>query len=296
LDSVVREIEHLQPDIVHFVNKHMWNYLLILRLKLRRSLTATSWIHTFHDPIGHEGDAIQRGVLVYHKLIQRLLDAVIVHSEIALRQALDVLRPKCPIMRVPLGVQPWHEPKPIGQSATKRLLVFGRLNRYKGIEMYPQIFAQIHQLDPQIQITVAGKPSEEIDDHLLNRIAACPNVNLEDRYLDEDKVEGYFEDSALVLAPYTSMTQSGVLLDAFSNSRPVLAFAIEGMTEFIPPNMPTVYPFDINSYAQLAVDMVNNPVACSKAGREAWEFGRLRFTPASMADGLMRVYQAVRRT
>ncbi len=178
-------------------------------------------------------------------------------------------------------------------SATKRLLVFGRLNRYKGCEMYPEIFNEVHRLDPSVQIAVAGQPSEDLPNGLLDRIAACPNVNLESHFIEETAVDRYFREAALVLTPYTSMTQSGVLLDAFSSSRAVLAFQIDGMSEFLPSGGLTIAAFDTREYARVAVELVNDPVACARAGRDAWEFGRSRFTPASMAIDLARTYEDV---
>lgn len=291
LDTVIGRIHATKPDVIHFVNKHVWNYLLMQRLRLRR--LNVKWVHTFHDPIGHEGDSIQRGVIAYHKAVQRSLDAVVVHSTVAHTQVLEVLRPPCPVIMAPLGVTRWKEYQAVDSSESKNVLVFGRLNRYKGCEMYPEIFDEVHRLDPSIRITVAGQPSNDLPSGLLERIAHCPNVRLEGRFIEEHAVDRFFRKAALVLTPYTSMTQSGVLLDAFSNSRTVLAFQIGGMKEFLPADAPTVSCFDTREYARSIVEFVNDPIAQARAGRNAWEFGRARFTPASMAAELARTYDRV---
>ncbi len=64
------------------------------------------------------------------------------------------------------------------------------------------------------------------------------------------------------------MTQSGVLLDAFSNSRTVLAFQIGGMKEFLPADAPTVSCFDTREYARSIVEFVNDPIAQARAGAQ----------------------------
>lgn len=291
LDIVIELIQRVRPDVVHFVNKHAWNYLLLQQVRWRG--IRTRWVHTFHDPIGHQGDSVQRGVVAYHKVVQRQLDAIIVHSETARSQTQQVLRPKCLVARSPLGLKRWKDYETAGPRASKRALVFGRLNLYKGCKMYPDIFNEVHRLDPSIEITVAGQPSKDVTDELLTRIAACPNVRLDDHFIEEHAVERYFREAALVLTPYTSMTQSGVVLDAYSHSRPILAFHIDEMREFLPQRTNAVSPFDTSEYARALVELLNNPADCHKAGREAWEFGREQFSPSSMAAGFAAVYEAV---
>lgn len=288
LDSILEKIEQIRPDVIHFVNKHVWNYLLRMRAGWRR--ISAKWVHTFHDPIGHEGDAVRRGVILYHKLIQRQLDAIVVHSQVAHSQTRTVLRPRCLVVQAPLGEKQWADYQPLAEGCAKRALVFGRLNPYKGCEMYPAIFGEIYRLDPEIHIVVAGKPSKELGESLLASIAECPNVTLEAGFIDEERLPAYFNNAAIVLTPYTSMTQSGVLLDAFKRSRTVVAFDIPGMDEFLPSSARKAKAFDTQEYARLVVDLANSPEACEEAGRDAWEFGRERFAPAAMARAFAGTY------
>jgi glycosyltransferase involved in cell wall biosynthesis len=291
LERIVALIEGEQPDVIHFVNKHVWNYLLLRRAKWRGS--KAKWVHTFHDPIGHHGDSVQKGVIAYHKVIQRDLSAVIVHSETARSQTINVLRPKCRVERVPLGEKRWRDHETIDPCATKRALVFGRLNFYKGCQMYPEIFAEVHRLDPTIRITVAGQPSKDLPADLVRSIAACPNVEFDGHFIADEDIERYFRSASIVLTPYTSMTQSGVVLDAYRHSRPILPFDIDAMREFLPGGANTVPSFDTHAYARALVELLNDPEACNRAGRAAWEFGREQFSPAAMAAGFAAVYAAV---
>lgn len=291
LDRVIELIERERPDVIHFVNKHVWNYLLLRRV--RRRGVNVKWVHTFHDPIGHHGDSVQKGVIAYHKVIQRELDAVIVHSETARSQTSDVLRPKCLVNRVPLGEKRWKDYAGIGTAAAKHALVFGRLNLYKGCQMYPEIFGEVHRLDPTIRITIAGQPSKDLPADLIGQISACPNVQFDGRFIAEQEIENYFRAASIVLTPYTSMTQSGVVLDAYCHSRSILPFGIDGMREFLPQGAKAVTPFDTHEYARTLVELLNDPQACARAGRAAWEFGREQFAPASMASGFAAVYDAV---
>lgn len=284
LDELVNYIVEAKPGIIHFTNKHTWNYFLLLKLK--KKLPEAVYVHTFHDPIGHEGDSVQKGVILYHKLVQRHLDGVVVHSEIAKKQALERLKTKCSVFQVPLGEKPW---KPFAPSAcdNKEVLIFGRLNPYKGIKYYSSIFEELYQIDSSVHVTVAGKAANEVDADVLQKFAKKPNCSLVNSFIDESDIDSYFERAGVVLVPYTSITQSGVILDAYSRSRAVVAFDIPGMAQYVPDRENRIKPFDCRAFAQRAVSLLGD----KQAAKNAWSFGKDRFSPDKMAQAVADVYK-----
>lgn len=221
-----------------------------------------------------------------------MLDAVITHSPIAERQTLKELRPSCRVFRVPLGVTAWKSYSP-PKSDKKTALIFGRLNPYKGCEMYPSILRAIRDRDPDIVVTVAGKASSQISDDLLRQIDEAPNARLTEGFVAEAEVERYFQDSSVVLTPYTSMTQSGVMLDAYSNSKPVIAFDIEGASDAVLTPETIVDAFDIEAYADRVVKVLADPDLLGDLSLRSWELGRSSFSTEAMAAGLQEVYAEV---
>ena len=280
-----------RPDVIHFMSKHTWNYFLIN--SLRKLIPGVRILHTFHDPIGHSGDSIQRGVILYNKVIQRRLDAIVVLSEIAERQVHELLKPGCPVLRVSLGE---CDPRDYLQpSQDKKCLVFGRLNAYKGLDLYPEILRHLYEIDPDVRVTIAGKPGDGVSKTLLDEIAELPNVDAYYGFVEENDLDFYFSQSDLVLAPYTSITQSGVIMDAYSHSRCVLAFDIDGIAEFIPNSALRVPAYDCLRYAETIASVLARPDELLKLSYEAWAFGEDNFTPAIMAASLAEAYKAVAR-
>lgn len=297
LKAIKGEVEKLadiacemNPDIVHFTNKHTWNYFLLLRL--RRRLPNAMFLHTFHDPVGHEGDSVQKAVVVYHKLVQRLLNGIIVHSDKAQEQTEKQLRPKCPVYQVPLGEKLWRAYSP-ADSACRNALVFGRLNPYKGLKHYPAILDELQRLDPSIHVTVAGKASDEVDDTLLEKIASRKNCTLLNRFIDDSEVDGFFCNAGVVLVPYTSITQSGVILDAYSRSRPVVAFDIPGIAQFVSEQECLAPTFDCANYAEKVRNILNDSELRERISRAFWEFGRKNFSPERMAAATAESYMRI---
>ena len=290
LNKIVQMAIEIDPDVIHFINKHTWNYFLIRMLK--KQLPETKFIHTFHDPVGHEGDSVQKGVVLYHKLVERLLDAIVVHSDIAKDQTLKLLKPMCPVFQVPLGEKPW---KPFNSApfGTKEVLIFGRLNPYKGLKYYPEILDELYSLDPGIHVTIAGKASDGIESSLLAEIGSKPNCTLTNRFVEDSDVDGYFERADIVLVPYTSITQSGVILDAYSRSRPVVSFDIPGMEQYVPDSENRVRAFDCAAFSRRVVELLSDGASCDRAALNAWNFGKNRFSPFKMAEATKKVYSEI---
>lgn len=287
--NLARQICQIEPDVVHFTNKHIWNYLLLRRLT--RELPEATFLHTFHDPIGHEGDSVQKGVVIYHKVIQRLLNGVIVFSDIAKAQTDEVLRPRCPVYQVPFGEKPWKDYSPI-EKLSHRVLAFGRLNSYKGVKFYPEIAEKLYEMAPEIEFVIAGKPSADIEQSTLDRLEKMPNVELHARFIEESEIDGFFENCDIVLMPYTSITQSGVVLDAFSRSRCVVAFDVKGMNQFVPVPELRIKPYDTDAYSSTAIYLERNLTRLNALSEELWSFGKDTFTVEAMASKLREVYRA----
>lgn len=281
-------IASLEPDVVHFLSKHTWNYLIAAQL---RRTTRARIVHTFHDPVGHAGDGIRGGVVLYNKLIQRHIDAVVVHSEQSLHEAVHRLGCVRPVHLAPLGILDRIEFSP-PDRISNQLLIFGRINPYKGPELMPPIADAILDLNPAISLLIAGKPSSGVSADLLTTIASKPNVVARFEEIPQQDIEGIFSSSDAVLITHTSITQSGVIADAYAHSRPIVCFDIPGIGEHLPPGHDAVPSFDVTAYAAAAVDLTSDLTALRTASAEAWSHGLAKYSSDLMADRLRDIYEA----
>lgn len=290
LRDVAERLREFDPHIVHFVSKHSWNYLLLLLL--RRVIPSAKILHTFHDPIGHQGDSVQKGVILYNRVIQRSLDGIVVLSDVAYRQTKEALRPSCPVYQVPFGEKPWRDYSPI-LKFRHRVLVFGRLNSYKGVRFYPEIAERLLVASPGTTLVIAGRPANDIDSEILERLSALPNVELHARYIDESEIDAFFDSCDFVLLPYTSITQSGVVLDAYSRSRCVIAFDIDGIRQFVFEDRVIVPSFDVQEFVERISTLESDLAVLNCVTRSAWEKGKDRFSLDASADALLRLYREI---
>jgi glycosyltransferase involved in cell wall biosynthesis len=114
-----------------------------------------------------------------------------------------------------------------------RLLFFGMIRPNKGVDVLLQALERL----PQCELTIAGAAEEP---HYLERIRRLVQqfppgrVTLIDRYVSADEVAALFDQSRLVILPYTNFTaQSGVLHDALAHGRPVVATDVGALGECV---------------------------------------------------------------
>ena len=70
-------------------------------------------------------------------------------------------------------------------------------------------------------------------DSLITRLKIEENVNIINRYLPNEELESYLTAADLVVLPYISASQSGILQLAFSSLTPVIVTDVGGLPEVV---------------------------------------------------------------
>jgi glycosyltransferase involved in cell wall biosynthesis len=106
-----------------------------------------------------------------------------------------------------------------------RVLFFGRVLPYKGLEYLLQAF---QQLDPnRFELVVAGEG--DVSGYALDR----PNVRTINRFITDQEMPALFLEAHAVVLPYVAASQSGVAYMAFAFGRPVIATRVGALAEVI---------------------------------------------------------------
>ena len=117
------------------------------------------------------------------------------------------------------------------------VLFFGHIRKYKGLEVLLQA-VKIAKEKVNFKLIVAGEfyDGEEKYRTLINELGISENVLLFDEFIPTEKVGMYFKASDVVILPYLSATQSGVIQICYNFDRPVIATRVGGLPEFIDEN------------------------------------------------------------
>jgi glycosyltransferase involved in cell wall biosynthesis len=238
--SVIRDIVHLIQRLnvryLYFESLHIWNVFIMLWCKKQIKVEA------IHDVIPHDGNIAMR---LCNQVTCALAEHVVLRNEKFFSTLLSQYHLRTDKV-TPIGL--WRSlPAETLPLCKGNFLCFGRIRRYKGFDLLEKIIA----LTPDITYQIVGAP-DEASKELVDKIKRFPNANVVDHEVSDDEMRQYFSDADWVILPYTSATQSGVIVDAYKFSRPVIAFevgaiceqVVNGVTGFLIPEG------DVEQFAQ----------------------------------------------
>ncbi|NJP04112.1 MAG: glycosyltransferase family 4 protein [Chloroflexaceae bacterium] len=228
LQKLALEIRSHRPDVVLYPMIDTWSCFLQWYLR------PIPGVVVVHDPTPHPG--------LFHGLVSLFERALIRQATrcITLSQSLvpDLVRQGVPqhmIDVIPMGMLSYYqaqarpESQAVLRSEAPVLLFFGRITAYKGLEVLLQAFAQLSQ-HHAVRLRIVGAGSLR---PYQSRLDGLQNVEIVNRWIGEEEVMGFFTPNSIVVLPYTSASQSGVIRIAASAGVPVIATNTGGLAEQI---------------------------------------------------------------
>ena len=182
-----------------------------------------------HDAHPHPGDRLRFRLLGQKKLLAgaEILFPLSSHVEAGLRrQGFGRNRQRI----VKLWLPPFSfgdTPPPFRHGGKPRLLCFGRLLPYKGLDLLADALALLGpELPFEIRICGEGPVSGA-----LARLRAIEGVRVDRRWIPEDELPGLIAWADAVVLPYREASQSGVAAAAIGQGRLVVATNVGGLPE-----------------------------------------------------------------
>ena len=163
-----------------------------------------------------------------------------------------------------------------------RVLFFGRINPYKGADN----LLEIVRLCPDVQIDVVGRVDPQMQD-VVNQLAKEKNVKLNNDYVTDAEMRETFVNSDWAIVPYNSASQSGIIIDAYKYSRPVIAFAVGAIPEQVEAGKSgyLVEAGDNKKFAEMLMDAMRlSNAEYDSMSRYAYQYGSKKYA-ASGAVG-----------
>jgi glycosyltransferase involved in cell wall biosynthesis len=188
-------------------------------------------------PRGTAGSVATRPLLRRHlgRAFARM-DAVFVLGERSRAQLLEAWPRVRRVEVIPHGDEGLFRrgPVPSPGSCPPRVLLFGTLTAYKGIDLLLDAFGRVLADVPRAELVVAGAVAADVDFPALARhAAAVGGVVLRPGYVPPADVAGLFGAARVVVLPYRLANQSGVAHLAHTFGRPVVATAVGDLPEVV---------------------------------------------------------------
>jgi glycosyltransferase involved in cell wall biosynthesis len=181
-----------------------------------------------HDPQTHSGDTLSMPpwpARIVARFAEVSASCLIVHSECLVGQMRPLLR-RLPLGVTPLGIDVASAPAPV--PAGRRLLLFGRLFAYKGVDTALEAFALLRERLPDADLLVAGRGP------LAGAARGQSGVQVREEYISEEEIGQLLGQARLVLLPYKDATQSGVGLQAVAFGVPTVVTRTGGLPDLVP--------------------------------------------------------------
>ncbi len=241
ISSIVRDITREKPDIVHIQWLRLWIIDILFAIFIR--MIGCKLIFTAHNTLPHNP---HKGDKTKYKLYYKIASAIIVHTQRTKRELTQDFGVKADKINViPHGILDnniTNERVGARCDELRRKLsihpgdvVFSCLGyqyKYKGISLVVDAWEKSLRLngDSQCHLLIVGK-NRDVEEDVLNKARTFRNAFVLDEQLDDLDFDAYLKLTSVVLLPYISISQSGLMFSAMCSNTPILVSDIGGLTD-----------------------------------------------------------------
>lgn len=280
--SIIKKIKREKFDAIYFESLHVWN-LPIMLLTGKKTRT----YQVIHEVIPHEGDSQERMVDLMNKAVVKCADYIVLRNKTyieAMLQRYKIARERIRFLEL------WRRyPEYTAPKHSARALFFGRINPYKGIDN----LLEIVRLCPQIQFDVIGRVDPQMEE-LVSLLRKENNVTLNTEYVSDAQMQEAFVNADWVITPYNSASQSGVIIDAYKYSRPVISYDVGAISEQVSDGESgyLISSGDNEKFARtLQKAMTMDQCAFAILCRKAYEYGKNKYAAAGAVERFKEMFK-----
>lgn len=247
LGPLASQLEEHRPNVAIAVMPGYWDMFVVTLLR-RMDIPVIAIVH---DAESHLGDSVPVLRMVQKRMVSKS-EAIITltdHVSQSLRSGQNMDNKLCLTIPHPALLFPDRNlPAPVhseySADRSLRLLLTGRLRRYKGIEL---LLGALERIQPaRIDVRITGSLA---DKSLLVRASKLPNVTMMDEWTSEDDFVSHIDWSDIVVLPYVEASQSGIIPTAYARGKPVIVTPVGGLPEQVEHRITGLVTRDISSRA-----------------------------------------------
>jgi glycosyltransferase involved in cell wall biosynthesis len=115
------------------------------------------------------------------------------------------------------------------------LLFFGYVRKYKGLDILIEAFPKIISQNPKAKLLLVGEFYDDPKEYseLIKKLKLEEKVKMINQFVPNEDVGKYYQAADVVILPYRSATQSGILNVAYGFYKPVIVTDVGGLAEFV---------------------------------------------------------------
>jgi glycosyltransferase involved in cell wall biosynthesis len=223
LITLVGQLRRLRADVAVCAMPGPIDLLMALAL----AWTGTRFVVIVHDADSHPGEDAPLLMWLQKQLLCRAGALVALSSHVAERLRMKGFSDKpIIVLRHPPMAFGDPPPSPFAHGGDLRLLFFGRLLAYKGLDLLGEALALLDPKSLVVRVIGSGPDSEA-----LAVLSALPFVTVENRWVAESEIAEIIAWADALVLPYREASQSGAAAVAVAAGRWVVATDVGGLRE-----------------------------------------------------------------
>ena len=245
--SLAKKINRQKPDLVilQWVHPYFAPCFSVIERLLDKSIKIA---YNCHNALPHERFPLDKALT---KFTLKKADLVVAHSH-SDEKILSELNMGNKIAVNPHPVYNFFKIKDMSKEEGRKLLglstdnkvllFFGLVREYKGLKHLLNAMPDIVKKYPEVRLIIAGDfgKGKSKYEEMIKNLNIGDYIQIHDGYIPIVDVEKFFAACDLVVLPYESATQSGVIQASYGFEKPVLATNVGGLPDAV-SNMKTGY-------------------------------------------------------
>lgn len=201
-------------------------------IRIKRKKVKLVW--TIHNKFSHQGLNPKRELII-RRLLLRLVDKVILHSQEALIEVSELygidFSKKAVV--IPHGNYDNCYPKPSDTRVKSKtnnnlpdhnlqILYFGSIRPYKGVDALIKAFNSVPQNNELKLLLTGNVPNKEYKKELTNLINNNPNIESDFNYISDQKLVNNLANADVVIIPFVDTLTSGSTILAMTSAKALI--------------------------------------------------------------------------
>jgi glycosyltransferase involved in cell wall biosynthesis len=186
-----------------------------------------------HDPVPHTGEKRRWADLasaVFYKHVDKFLQYSNFSTDL-FNENFPQYVGKTITLQTPIYTNLKVPVKDKISSSKEKVLFFGRISPYKGVELFYSAAEQLSKEFKDVLFIIAGKALIGYSPQFLDN-NSNPNIQILNQFIDLNTLSELMSDSSFCVLPYLDATQSGVVMTAYAYDLPVLVSDCPGLLEY----------------------------------------------------------------
>lgn len=177
------------------------------------------------------------------------------------------------------------------QTISNKILFFGRINKYKGIDVLLKSMQVLREKNVSITLEIVGNGTFTGEQQqIINKLGEC--VQIINEWIPDEEIYKYFLDVDLVVIPYIEASQSGVVMLSYTFAKPVVVTNVGGLPSQVTKETGRIIsPNNPYELSDVIIELYKEPETLILLGNNCYKKVTTDYSWNTSADKLLNILE-----